>query len=222
MYLAIDTCTETAGIALFDGERTVGESIWIAGRNQTSELTPSLGYLLEKHDVQKTDLKGIAVAKGPGSFNGIRVGMSVAKGLALTLNIDIISATSLEIHAFPYLNTGNDVCSVIEMGRGEIATVIFHQDHSIVNSGIEPELLSPDVLPDRISTPTNFCGTISSDMLNLIKSHLGDLALFPRGPLPYRNASDLAYIGYAKIKAGVTEDASSLAPIYVRKPPVGD
>lgn len=222
MYLAIDTCTDTAGIALFDGERIVSESVWIAGRNQTTELTPALGSMLEKHDVRKTDLKGIAVAKGPGSFNGIRVGMSVAKGLALTLSIDVISATSLEIHAFPYLNTGNDVCSVIELGRGEMATVIFRQDHSILDSIIEPELLSPNALADRISTPTNFCGTISSDIRNLIKLNLGDLALFPRGPLPYRNARDLAYIGYTKLKAGVTEDAASLAPVYVRKPPVGD
>ena len=222
MYLAIDTCTDTAGIALFDGERIVSELVWIAGRNQTTELTPTLGYLLEKSHVEKSDLEGIAVAKGPGSFNGIRVGMSIAKGLALTLNIDLVSATSLEIHAFPYFNTGNGVCSVIEMGRGEIAAIIFEKDHSIADSKIEPELLSPENLADQISVPTIFCGTISSSMRDLIELNLGDLALFPSGPLPHRNAGDLAYIGYKKIKSGFKEDAASLAPVYVRKPPVGD
>lgn len=85
MLLAIDTATRMAGLALYDEVRglVLGEEAWYAAYKHTVELMPRLVRLLDGQGVQPTDLTGIAVSLGPGSYTGLRIGLSVAKGLAL-------------------------------------------------------------------------------------------------------------------------------------------
>src|SRR5688500_3324814 len=87
--LAIDSSTEQAGVALFDGAR-VGELTWHAGRAQTTSLLGQVHHLLDLHDLAVGDLGAVAVAVGPGTFNGLRVGLSVAKGLVLGLSVPLV------------------------------------------------------------------------------------------------------------------------------------
>ncbi len=87
MELAIDTSTEIAGIALSSQGEIVAELTWHAGQSHTTELVPNLICILEQTKLNLKDINGVIVAKGPGSFNGLRVGMSFAKGLALSLHI---------------------------------------------------------------------------------------------------------------------------------------
>jgi len=84
--LALDTATRMASIALYDGERVHSEETWHSERNHTVELMPSLVRLLERQRVSPQELTGVVVALGPGSFTGLRIGLSVAKGLALALS----------------------------------------------------------------------------------------------------------------------------------------
>lgn len=222
MYLAIDTCTDTAGLALFDGERVISELVWVAGRNQTEELTPSLGAVMHHRGVESEDLKGLIVAVGPGSFNGIRVGMSLAKGLALTLDIPIVGVTTLEVHAFPFMWSGLPVWSMVEMGRGEVAAAQFESGHPQGPRVIEEHLTTPEELCDRTTEATVFCGTVSNATMDIIRTRMGDEAILPRGLMPLRSAADLAYLGFQKLEAGQAEDAAALAPLYLRRPPVGE
>ena len=85
MLLAIDTATRVPSLALYDGERVVAEETWRSANGHTVELVPGLVRVLERQRVSPAELKGIAVALGPGSFTGLRIGLGIAKGLALTL-----------------------------------------------------------------------------------------------------------------------------------------
>ena len=85
--LAIDTATRMASIALYDGGRVHSEETWHSRRNHTVELMPSLVRLLDRQGVSPPELTGVAVALGPGSFTGLRIGLSVARARPLaTLN----------------------------------------------------------------------------------------------------------------------------------------
>ncbi len=125
MELAIDTSTETASIALSSQGEVIAELTWHAGQNHTAEVIPNIVCLLDQGKLNINDINSVIVAKGPGSFNGLRVGMSLAKGLALALNIPLVGISTLEVEAYPYAFTLLPICPIQNAGRGEIATALF-------------------------------------------------------------------------------------------------
>jgi tRNA threonylcarbamoyladenosine biosynthesis protein TsaB len=97
--LALDTSTAAMTAALLDGERLLGESAAIAERNHSIYLVPSIVELLKSAGVTMREIDGIGVGVGPGSYTGVRIGVSVAKTLAWTLNVPVIGVSSLEAMA---------------------------------------------------------------------------------------------------------------------------
>ena len=87
MILAIDTATRWAGLALHDGTAVIAEYGWRCLNNHTIELSPAIEDMLSRVDKSINDLDGIAVAIGPGSYTGLRVGLALAKGMALANQI---------------------------------------------------------------------------------------------------------------------------------------
>ena len=99
MQLAIDTSTDTASLALVEDNRVLAELTWCCGQYHTTQLLTHLTHLLDQTKSNLQSTSGIIVARGPGSFNGLRVGISVAKGLAFSLGVPIIGISSLEAEA---------------------------------------------------------------------------------------------------------------------------
>ena len=89
MLLAIDTSTDTASLALVRDSQVLAELTWYCGQNHTVELLPQLTHFLHQIESGLQAISGIIVARGPGSFNGLRVGISTAKGLAFSLGIPV-------------------------------------------------------------------------------------------------------------------------------------
>src|SRR5438105_10850803 len=82
LLLALDTSTSTASLALFDGEQVLSESTWLAGREHSTRLLVEVEIALERIGSAVEEVTGLVVARGPGSFTGVRVALSVAKGIA--------------------------------------------------------------------------------------------------------------------------------------------
>jgi len=87
MLIAIDTSTDWTGIALFDGTQILAEQVWRGKHYQSVELVPAIQRMFVKANVSPTQLTGVGVATGPGSFTGLRIGMSVPKASALPQNL---------------------------------------------------------------------------------------------------------------------------------------
>jgi tRNA A37 threonylcarbamoyladenosine modification protein TsaB len=102
MLLAIDTSTHYASVALHDGTHLVSEHTWLAKQDHTRTLMPALQRLLADAGIDISALQAVAVALGPGSFNGLRVGLSTAKGLAVARSLPMVGASTLEILAAEY------------------------------------------------------------------------------------------------------------------------
>ena len=90
MLLALDTSTQTMGIALYEEPVVVGEMIWRSSSHHTVELAPAIKELMDRCSVKPLDIEAVAVALGPGSFTSLRIGLALAKGLALSLHIPVI------------------------------------------------------------------------------------------------------------------------------------
>ncbi len=117
--LAIDSSTEQAGVALFNGE-TIAEISWAAGRSQTTSLLGEIDHLLRLHRIGLSDVGVIAVATGPGAFSALRVGVATAKGLVLARNLPIIGLPTLDASAAPFSRQGIPVVAVVAAGRGRL------------------------------------------------------------------------------------------------------
>lgn len=220
MELAIDTSTETASIALSSQGRIIAELTWHAGQNHTAELVPHLNHLLTQVKTEVKDLNGVIVAKGPGSFNGLRVGMSFAKGLALSLNIPIVGISTLEAEAFPYAATGLPICPIQDAGRNEIATALFQTKRGKWRRLINEHITTLEDLLPKIKNRTIFCGKISQDIALQLREELGGKALIVEGAATLRRAGYLAELGWSRLKEGDYDHSPTLEPLYLRRPTI--
>ncbi|GAI02337.1 unnamed protein product [marine sediment metagenome] len=113
MQLAIDTSTDTASLALVQDSEVLAELTWRCEQNHSVELLPRLADLLGRTKSNLQSISCVMVAKGPGSFNGLRVGVSTAKGLAFSLGIPIIGISTLEVEAYQHAETNLPICPII-------------------------------------------------------------------------------------------------------------
>jgi tRNA A37 threonylcarbamoyladenosine modification protein TsaB len=123
--LALDTSTLTAGIALYGAGGLLGETSWSAGRAQTTAILGETARLLELAALRPVDLGAVAVATGPGAFNGLRVGLSTAKGLCFALGLPLLGIPTLDAVAYPHGGYGHPVRAVIAAGRGRFVSALY-------------------------------------------------------------------------------------------------
>jgi len=124
MLLALDTSTTKAGIALYDGE-VLAEHVWLAGRDHGRMLMPVIEETVRRLGRRPDEIAAIAAARGPGSFTGLRVGLAVARGLAVALNVPVYGMNSLEVLAAGISPLGVPVRAVLAAGRGRYATAEY-------------------------------------------------------------------------------------------------
>jgi len=218
MMLAIDASTDNASLALVQEGRALAEANWRCEQNHTVELLPHLARLL---DETKADIKSISVvivARGPGSFNGLRVGISTAKGLAFSLGIPIIGISSLEVVAYEHAETGLPVCPIFNAGRGEIAAAIYQKKDSKWSQLVAEHITTLDALCSGITSKTIFCGEFVSQIAGELKKRLKEKAVIAATE-PHR-ARLLAELGKRRLDAGDYDNAATLQPLYLRRPAI--
>jgi len=217
MELAIDTSSNTASVALSHKGEPLASLTWKTAQNHTRELLPNLLCLLQQAKVEISSIEAIIVAKGPGSFNGLRVGISTAKGLASALNISLLGVNTLEAEAHPFAFTGLPLRPVHKAGREEIATALYQQKDNEWQCLENENLTTVKTLCRRIKRKTLFCGEIPPDIMNEIQQSLGSQAIISQSNSLSR-ASSLAILGWQKLSRGEQDDPVTLQPLYLRPP----
>jgi len=121
MLLAVDTSTAQVGLALYDGAQVIGEYAWRSSQRHTVELAPAISELLTRCGLTMEDVRALGVALGPGSFTSLRVGLSLVKGLALSLHLPLIGIPTLDILASAQPASKLPLAVLIQAGRGRYA-----------------------------------------------------------------------------------------------------
>lgn len=220
MELAIDTSNEVASVAVSSEGVLVAELTWRSGQNHTVELMPNIICLLRQAALELGDLRGLVVARGPGSFNGLRVAMSVAKGLALALNLPLVGVGTLEVEAYPYRGFGLPVCAVMAMGRGELASAVYEMKRGEWVRTVEERISPVDSLAKELDSRTLFCGGIPADVVSQLKRSLGTKALVLGDGTGARRAGYLAELGWRRLQRGDFDPSPTLQPLYLRRPSI--
>ncbi len=220
MQLAIDTSTDTASLALVQDGEVLAELTWRCGQNHTVQLLPHLAHLLDKTEANLQSLSGIIVARGPGSFNGLRVGIGTAKGLAFSLGIPIVGISTLEVAAYQHAETGLPICPILNAGRGEIATAIYQKKQNVWRQLVSEHITTVDALCSQITTKTIFCGEFTPFIATELRKQLKQRAIIPPPATRLRRASFLAELGLKRLEAGDYDNPATLQPLYLRRPPI--
>ncbi|MCJ7715939.1 MAG: tRNA (adenosine(37)-N6)-threonylcarbamoyltransferase complex dimerization subunit type 1 TsaB, partial [Anaerolineales bacterium] len=121
MLLAVDTSTQTVGIAIFDGNQILCEESWISRRYHTVELAKAVHSNLSRAGLSVADLHVLAVAIGPGSFTGLRIGLALIKGIAYTNQLPVIGIPTLDITARAVPPRDTRLAAVLQAGRSRLA-----------------------------------------------------------------------------------------------------
>lgn len=218
MELAIDTSTEMAGLVLAHHGQLRVELTWNAGQNHTAELVPNLIYLLGQQKTKLQELEAVVVARGPGSFNGLRVGVSTAKGLAFALSIPLVGISTLEAQAYAHAPSGLTICSLFNAGRGEVAAALFRGRGGWCRL-LEEQITTIEALSGLIKEETIFCGELTREMARELRERLGGRAVLA-GAASVRRAGYLAELGWQRLERGQRDDPTTLQPLYLRRPSV--
>ncbi|MFA7247720.1 MAG: tRNA (adenosine(37)-N6)-threonylcarbamoyltransferase complex dimerization subunit type 1 TsaB [Dehalococcoidia bacterium] len=219
MELAVDTSTSWGGLAISLEGSPVAELTWKPGQNHTSELLPNIGRLLQTVKSDFRSLSVVFVAIGPGSFNGLRAGISAAKGLAFSLNLPLVGVSTLEAEAVMFAFTGLPLCPVHDAGRGEIATALYRYADGWQQLK-EEHLTTVEALCEKIGQKTLFCGEIPPAAIENIRASLGDNALIPEWEQRLRRPGSISYLGWRRLKSGQSNSPAALQPLYLRQPPI--
>jgi len=219
MELALDTSTDVSGLALSREGEVLAEMAWLAGQDHARQLFPALEALMERGGVGLEEVRAIFVALGPGSFNGLRVGLAAAKGLVLALGAPLVGVSTLEVEAFPFRSAGLPLCPVHGAGREDLAVALFREGLGGWERLWEDQLLSPAKLLSRLPEKVLFCGEIPPHFLDHLEAWEGD-AVIPSPNARRRRPAFLAELGWQRLQERGPDVAASLQPIYLRHPPI--
>jgi tRNA threonylcarbamoyladenosine biosynthesis protein TsaB len=206
--LAIDTSTEQAGIALSDGDQIL-EISWRAGRDQTVTVLPQIDHLLGLAGISARELSAIAIATGPGMFNGLRVGISIAKGFHLGSGTGLIGVSTFDVAAYPHRFAGLSIAAVIAAGRGRLVWTIDGAQDGAVNSTVIELAADLRERPGR----TMVAGDLTDEQTDVLRTVPG--LVIPPPAARGRRPGALAEIGWRRLQDGVLDDPITLAPVYV-------
>lgn len=214
MLLAIDTATRQISLALYEGRRVLAEYTWRTVQQHTVELAPQTALLLRRAGVEPGALSGIAVALGPGSYTGLRIGLGFAKGLALAQRLPLFGVPTLDILLHALTGSAERVLAVLEAGRGRvIAGAYFWNGRRWMPAG-PPRVLDGATLAAEVQPLTLICGewdAIRPDDLRALQGR----ATFASPARSLRRAGDLAEIGWERLQRNEADDPATLAPLYV-------
>ncbi len=218
MILAIDTATRWAGIALHDGKSVVAETGWHCVNTHTIELTPAIKEMFRQGGISAAELKGVAVAIGPGSYTGLRVGLALAKGLALANQVPLIGVPTLDIVAASFGPMNGRLLATAAAGRKRVCAALYHWQDNQWSSVGEPLIDSwENLLADLDGEAMTFAGEITPEAAKMIRAASKAYHLVSPAA-SVRRSGFLAEIGWKRLRASDVDDAHTLAPIYLRDP----
>lgn len=218
MLLAIDTSTRQAGVALYDRRRgLLAENTWFTANRHTEELMPAIAGLFAVAGATPADLAAVAVAIGPGSFTGLRVGVAAAKGLALAQRVPIVGVPTLDITAYPHQSQPIPVIALAQAGRGRVYWAPYAHGPSGWGPQ-EPYALSSILeMANAVTRPIAFAGELSEDDLTALQRFAGKQRVVAlSAALSARRAGYLAEMALARLDLGRSDDPASLSPIYLQ------
>ena len=210
--LTIDTATETCGVALTEDTQLVAD-FRINKKNVHNErLVSTIQQLLGEVSWQLSDLEGIIFSKGPGSFTGLRIGISVSKGLSFSLGIPIVGVNTLDALAFGAPAWANEICAVIKAREKEVYFSLYEKSLTSFEICSGYEMIHLEKLPEKLNSKT----LVVSNPADLISSAMKKETVIAPPEYSLLKPLTIAELGFKKFEVNEVENPETVEPFYLK------
>jgi tRNA threonylcarbamoyladenosine biosynthesis protein TsaB len=202
------------GIAIYDGTQVLNETIWNSVDHHTAELAPAVRDALSKSALTAANLGAIGVALGPGSFTGLRIGLALAKGLAIAQSIPLVGVPTLDALAAAQPLASTPLAAILRAGRGRFAVNWYQNERHGWQPINKLEVLTPDEFIQSLQEPTLICGELTAEERMQMKRQ-SEYAKLVSPAQALRRPAFLAELAWKRWQGGKTDEPSSLSPLYL-------
>jgi tRNA threonylcarbamoyladenosine biosynthesis protein TsaB len=216
LVLGVETSTMQGGTALVGDDGLRSEYTLNVEATHSERLLPTIDRMLRDAGVGLDALSGLAVSIGPGSFTGLRIGLSTVKGLAYATGLPVVGVPTLEALACTVAFAREQVCPVLDARKQEVYAALFRCERGEVVRVMEDAALAPEALCDRIRRPTIFLGDGLAVYEELFRRLLGDRMLVPPPACRGARPAWVAELGRRRLLRGERDQVDALVPRYLR------
>ena len=233
MILGIDTATTTASVALVEDGKLVAEEVHLesprgggglspsARANHATTLLPLVERLLQRTRISLDEISALAVSIGPGSFTGLRIGLSTVKGLAYGWDIPVVGVPTLAAMAARVTDRDGFICPLLDARKREVYAALFVKQGKKLERMTSDLVSSPEKIIERIRSlgkeePCLFIGDGTRTYGDLIQSSLGERAILTLGESYPSCASAVARLAEERVQRGEFDPLGPLVPLYLR------
>ncbi len=216
--LSVDTSTTSCSVAVVDQDSLLAEITNDREQTHSKHLMDMIHAVLGFSGIAFSDLDGFAVTRGPGTFTGLRIGISSVKGLAAASGKPVVGISSLDALAMQASNYPNLICPLLDARRGEVYYSRYSFQDGNLQKEIEEQVFSPEKAVVGIDEPCIFLGNGALLYRKTLLSKLGQLAEFAPSFQNTVRASTVAHLSMNRFKNADTDDIGTFVPYYIRKP----
>lgn len=216
--LGIESAATTASVAILEDDHLVAEYTTDYKKTHSQTLLPMIDDMSRMVGLEPASLDVIAVSGGPGSFTGLRIGSTTAKGLGLALNKKLVHVPTLDAMGYQLLGTSGLVCAMLDARKGNVFAGIYQCDQTfqVVKPSFHGSVEEVAEMLNELGQPV----TITGDGCDVYWTQLEELVKVPVSKAPVwarrARAAAVAALGMEMAKNGQTEEASAHVPNYLR------
>lgn len=212
--LAIDTSTAVSSVAIAEPGRLLAEYTLLANNTHSERLMPHIIRLMEETNTVKGDLKAVAVTVGPGSFTGLRIGLTTAKTLAYAWGIPVVGVTTLDSLAGQLAHSSGYVCPMLDAQQKRVYTALYKDGRPLTDYKVAPVAEWLNDLSEQYPQ-TTFLGEAAA----MYQADIIGRAGFCLAPLDLSvpKAGSLAALGLERLAQGQVSDPLTINPLYIRR-----
>jgi tRNA threonylcarbamoyladenosine biosynthesis protein TsaB len=216
--LAIETSTMLGGVAVAD-EKTglISETKLNVKTTHSERLMTVIDFTLKESMLSLEDMDAFAVSIGPGSFTGLRIGLSTAKGLSYASGKPLITVPTLEAFAWNFPFSGNPVCLMLDARRKEVYTAVYSWKGNGFDKIVEELSVKPEEILKNLQGTVIFAGEGVLLYKELIKEIMKERALFAPADKMVPSPSNVAMLGISKALNREYTDPAEAVPFYIRR-----
>lgn len=216
IVLGIDTSTSCGSIGLIEEGKVISEYLLDRPETHSERLLRGIDFVLKNAHLSVNDIDGWVVSLGPGSFTGLRIGISTVKGLALATQKPVAGVSTLDVLAFQVSPTPYLICPILDARKGEVYTAFYRYDENSLRRVSPYKVLKPEELVHQIKEKTLLVGDGIRNYGQYFQTVLPSFILYPSIPLHLPHGSILAILGFESLRKGESLDLASFTPLYVR------
>ncbi len=215
--LSIETSSEVGGVCLFDSLRgIIAEIRFGSQKRHSASIMPAISHIFSITSLSIEDVDFFSISIGPGSFTGLRVGLSTVKGLCFATGKPLVAVSSLEAFAHQLRWADKVICPLFDARKKEVYGALFKAEGGEISRLTDDMVQSVDKIISLVTEKTLFAGTGAERYRDVITDRLSDMAEFADGPLMHPLPSSLAFAAMKKAEKKEFSDPSTLTPLYIR------